>query len=100
MHSPTKPHQSSPPRYEEEEFKMLLLFGYNAWHTSTLYCFPTINRKLNIVFLPVLKKIQVSLPILQNKDVYENTNQNLAQHQGPADIVFEGLVCAARYWYY
>ena len=32
-----KTHHSSPQRYEEEEFKMLLLFGYNAWHTVLLY---------------------------------------------------------------
>jgi len=40
---------------------------------------------------PVLKKIPVSLPILQNKDVYENTNQHLAQHQQGPDIAFKGL---------
>ena len=87
-----KTHHSSPQKYEEEELKMLLLFGYNAWHSSTLYCFLTIIRYLNIVFFPVLKKIQVSLPILQNKDVYENTNQHLAQHQQGPDIAFKGLV--------
>ena len=69
-------HQS--PRYEEEAHsKCFYLKVMHAW--LCLYCFPTTD--LNIVFAGI--KDWGFTANSANKDVYENTNQHLAQHQCP-----------------
>ena len=68
---------------------MLLFESYACMELVQIISLPSI-----LISSYRLERLRFHSANSANKDVYENTNQNLAQQQGPADIVFEGLVCS------